>query len=119
MKTTFLATVISALGCIGYADLELVMIEERGCYWCAQWNEEIAAIYPKSAEGQMAPLRRLDISEAGSADLAFESRPRYTPTFVLVSDGVEVSRIEGYPGEDFFWGLLGQMIDQAETQTLN
>ena len=23
---------------------------------------------------------------------------------------VEVDRIEGYPGEDFFWGLLGQML---------
>jgi hypothetical protein len=36
----------------------------------------------------------------------------FTPTFVLLVDGVERNRIEGYPGEDFFWGLLGRMLDQ-------
>ena len=29
-------------------------------------------------------------------------------------DGNEVSRIEGYPGEDFFWGLLGRMLSDAK-----
>ena len=40
-------------------------------------------------------------------------RVSFTPTFILVQDGVEVGRIEGYPGEDFFWGLLGKMFDRA------
>jgi hypothetical protein len=31
---------------------------------------------------------------------------------VLVKDGVEVARLEGYPGEDFFWGLLGRMLSE-------
>jgi len=38
----------------------------------------------------------------------------FTPTFVLMQDGVEIGRIEGYPGEDFFWGLLNQMIETAQ-----
>jgi hypothetical protein len=29
---------------------------------------------------------------------------------VLVENGAEIGRIEGYPGEDFFWGLLKQML---------
>ena len=29
--------------------------------WCARWNEEIAHIYPKTKEGQAAPLRRYDV----------------------------------------------------------
>ncbi len=36
----------------------------------------------------------------------------FTPTFVLVENGVELARIEGYPGEDFFWGLLGMILKQ-------
>jgi hypothetical protein len=36
---------------------------------------------------------------------------RFTPTFVLVADGREVGRITGYPGEDFFWGLLQRLIE--------
>lgn len=88
------------------------MAEEQGCYWCARWDQEIAHIYPKTAEGKTAPLRRYDLhSEAPDATL--ESRVRYTPTFILVEDGREVGRIEGYPGEDFFWGLLSIMFERA------
>jgi hypothetical protein len=29
-------------------------------------------------------------------------------------DGLEVSRLEGYPGEDFFWGLLAEMISNSK-----
>ena len=35
----------------------------------------------------------------------------YTPTFILVEGGQEIGRIEGYPGEDFFWGLLKMMLE--------
>ena len=42
------------------------------------------------------------------------ARPaRYTPTFVLLVDGREVGRIKGYPGEDFFYGLLQRLITRA------
>ena len=37
------------------------------------------------------------------------TRPiRYTPTFVLAEDGKEVGRIEGYPGDEFFWVAAGK-----------
>ena len=34
----------------------------------------------------------------------------FTPTFAVVENGWEVGRIRGYPGDDFFWGLLGQIL---------
>lgn len=86
--------------------VELVMVEEHGCMWCARWDAEISAIYPKTEAGRTAPLRRIDIRERRPDDITFARPLTFTPTFVLVRDGVEVSRIEGYPGEDFFWGLL-------------
>lgn len=93
---------------------ELIMVEERGCFWCARWNNEIAPIYPKTVEGKVAPLRRVDIDEAKSDTSTFEKPVHFTPTFVLVEEGREISRIEGYPGEDFFWGLLENMIDKMK-----
>ena len=90
----------------------LLMAEEAGCYWCAKWNKEIADIYPKTAEGQAAPLQRYDLNSE-TPDVVFEKRVHFTPTFILVSEGREIGRIEGYPGEDFFWGLLGMMIEKA------
>ena len=94
------------------AEPRLLMAEESGCYWCAKWNEEIAPIYPKTVEGRTAPLQRYDLhSETPNVELA--KRVHFTPTFILVDHGKEVGRIEGYPGEDFFWGLLAMMFESA------
>jgi hypothetical protein len=46
--------------------------------------------------------------------LTIASHPVFTPTFILIQDGTEVGRIEGYPGEDFFWPLLAGMINEAK-----
>lgn len=96
------------------ADMVLVMVEEPGCMWCARWNEEVSDIYPKTPEGKAAPLVRMDIRSKQPEGLSFERPLYFTPTFVLMVDGKEAGRIEGYPGEDFFWGLLGQMIERVE-----
>ncbi|MFT5798694.1 MAG: hypothetical protein ACI84R_002762 [Candidatus Azotimanducaceae bacterium] len=92
------------------ADTVLVMVEEQGCVWCERWNDEIAHIYPKTVEGKAAPLRRIDLHAPLPDDLTFSRSLHFTPTFVLMIDGQEANRIEGYPGEDFFWGLLSQML---------
>ncbi|MGO1117080.1 transcriptional regulator [Rhodovibrionaceae bacterium A322] len=91
---------------------ELVMFESATCEWCEVWDEEIAPIYPKTEEGKRAPLRRVDIYETRPQDLEHIKGIRFTPTFVLMENGEEVGRIRGYPGEDFFWGLLGQIMEK-------
>lgn len=116
LRTFFLTGAVAAatvLSVPAWAETRLVMAEETGCMWCAQWNETIAPIYPKTPEGQAAPLMRIDIHDNLPEGLIFASALRFTPTFVLMQDGQEVRRIEGYPGEDFFWGLLQVMLDQA------
>ena len=91
---------------------ELVMIEEEWCEWCQLWNEEIGVVYHKTKEGKRAPLRRVDIHGAEVDALNLRMRAHYTPTFVLMENGVEVGRIEGYPGEHFFWGVLGKLLEK-------
>lgn len=95
---------------------ELVMVRQDGCHWCAQWDAEIGTIYPRSDEARRAPLRHVDLRDLPS-DIAFESPPVFTPTFVLVEDGRELGRIEGYPGEHFFWPLLNALLDRYPEAT--
>ncbi|UEM19155.1 transcriptional regulator [Skermanella mucosa] len=92
---------------------ELVMMEQPGCVWCKRFNEEVAPQYGKTREGQLAPLRRVDITEPWPEDLAAVAPERLTPTFVLVHEGRELDRLRGYPGDDFFWGLLGRMLEKV------
>jgi hypothetical protein len=100
---------------VGAHAAELVMFEQAGCTWCEIFDREIAPIYPKTTEGQRAPLRRVNIDRAVPSDLAFIEVERLAPLFVLVQNGHEIGRIRGYPGEDNFWGLLGVLIKKLDT----
>ena len=92
------------------AAAELIMFRQHACEWCEVWDEEVGVVYNKTPEAKSAPLREVDIHDDRPADLAKIKPVVYTPTFVLTEDGKEIGRIIGYPGEDFFWGLLGQML---------
>lgn len=89
---------------------ELIMYRTAGCAWCATWDQVIGPIYPKTEVGRRAPLRMVDLDTAKDSSVILQRPVRYSPTFVLVDDGREVGRIEGYPGEDFFWGLLENLV---------
>lgn len=95
------------------AATELLMFEQPGCVWCERWHREAGPEYPLTDEGRAAPLRRLGLRDPLPPGIVLVSRPVFTPTFVLVRDGREVDRIEGYPGEDFFWPLLAAKIARA------
>lgn len=103
-----LALSVSAL----WAETRLLMAEEPGCVWCARWHAEIGPIYPKTGEGAAAPLQRVSLEDELPSDIVLARRVSFTPTFILLVDGVEKNRIEGYPPQDFFWQLLGHMLDQ-------
>jgi len=81
------------------------------------FDREIAPIYPKTAEGRRAPLRRVNIDHPVPSDLAFVEVERLAPVFVLVHNGQEIGRIRGYPGEDHFWGLLGALMKKLDAVT--
>lgn len=111
LRKIFLALPLVLASAAPSGAAELVMLEQPGCPWCARFNAEIAPAYAKTEEGRRAPLRRVDITEPWPADLAGISAERFTPTFVLVEGGEEVGRIRGYPGDEFFWYLLGDLIE--------
>lgn len=117
LRTVFFSTLLIFAGTLpAAAQSKLIMVEEIGCVWCARWNDEISDIYPKTGEGRAAPLERIDIDQPYPPEMEFASKLHFTPTFVLMVENKEVSRIEGYPGEDFFWGLLGQMLERANVE---
>ena len=96
------------------ASAELIMFESATCPWCAAWDRDVGIIYDKTDEGKQAPLRRADVDAPRPTDLRHIESIVYTPTFVLTEHGREVGRIVGYPGEDFFWGLLGDLLRKTK-----
>lgn len=96
-------------------ELRLLMIEQTGCYICAAFNRDIAPAYSASAEGQMAPLIHADLRGPLPDGVVLATRPSVTPTFILLdAEGRETGRLIGFPGEDFFWPFIGELIARAQ-----
>jgi hypothetical protein len=89
---------------------ELLMFERPDCVWCQRWHAEIAPAYPRTIEGSLAPLRRIDIRDQALAGAVLARPITVTPTFVLANDGREIGRILGHPGNEVFYGLLGALL---------
>ena len=107
--STLVVTAISAQA----SEVRLLMFEAAGCTYCEQWDQEIGVFYSGTEEGKWAPLRRVDDDVAWPEELLHIKGVVYTPTFVVTKDNVEVGRITGYPGEDYFWGYLTNMLKQT------
>jgi thioredoxin-related protein len=102
------AVIVLSMSNIVVEAAELVMFESPGCPWCARWRAEVGPAYSRSEEGRRAPLRNVALIH--EPDFHLDSPVTVSPTFVLVDDGREVGRIVGYPGPDFFWGLLDGLM---------
>lgn len=104
------AGVLAAAGFLASAQAaELLLVERQGCPWCRRAEAEITSIYPKTEEGRLAPLRRIDLSGGLPANITFKAPVRFTPTFVLVDRDHEIGRITGYLSDESFWGLLAEL----------
>ena len=96
---------------------ELLVLEQVGCVYCEKFEREIAPAYPKTAEGKIAPLRRIDIHQEWPEDLADIKPAALTPTFILIDNDRELGRIHGYPGDEHFWFLLGELLQNLNSES--
>lgn len=96
-------------------ELRLLMFEQPGCYHCRMFNRDVAPIYKVAPEGQAAPLEHANLRGPMPDGVTLKSQPFVTPTFILIGpDGAEIERLTGYPGDDFFWSYIGDMITTAQ-----
>ncbi len=91
--------------------VNLIMVDQPGCAYCMAWEDEIAPAYPNTAEGRYAPLLRADLRDGPPNGVEYARRVNFTPTFILIRDGQEIARMEGYVGEDFFWPLYSKLLE--------
>lgn len=98
--------------------LQLLMVEDRGCAACRQWRADVLPGYAAHPQGRAAPLLIVDIDGPWPNGLALARRPQITPSFILLRNGQEVSRVEGYAGQAHFWPVLAEMLHGADLHSL-
>lgn len=89
---------------------ELLYVSDPRCPPCQLFDQQIGPIYPKTDEAGRAPLRALQYGEPAPAAYAFIGQVRVAPTFVLVDQGREIGRFEGYSSDELFWMSLSVLM---------
>lgn len=113
-SASLILAVTSLLSLRAFGASELLMFNSDYCTWCHIWQEEIGGIYDLTAESCQAPLKVIDFTTGDMPEsLAITEPIAYTPTFVLMYDQQEVGRITGYPGADYFWVELNDIINNG------
>jgi len=99
---------------VSYA-AELLMVESDDCPFCQRFHAEIGKVYPKTAEGKIAPLRTWFLGTPFPENYSLSDTVDFTPTFILLDDNNnEIDRLVGYQGDEFFWFLLSKIIKKLE-----
>lgn len=90
--------------------LWLMMVTSPACHHCAAWKAEIGPGYAASPEGRVAPIFEVDLRGPYPDGLALDRRPWITPSFLLLRNGAELGRIEGYVGQRHFHPVLNDLL---------
>jgi hypothetical protein len=110
MISLFLFVLITLINTLFAEEMRLLIVEDDNCDYCELWQKEVGFIYSKTEEGRIAPLLRHEIANPLPGKIKLSMPPHFTPTFILLVDHIEVSRLEGYPGDNFFWPIISEMI---------
>lgn len=84
---------------------ELLMFEHVGCVQCKRFKKETLPEYKQSKYAKEMPIRSIvgDDPDPYKGITDLKGFPFiYSPTFVLVEDGKELVRIQGYAGKKLF-----------------
>jgi len=114
LRTTLLWLILTSF-CAAASAAELLVVESNDCPYCARFHREIGTAYPNTEEGKLAPLHILQLNEAMPTQYSNIKPAKVTPTFILVDGNKEIDRLEGYPGDNYFWFLLGEMLAKLDS----
>lgn len=100
-------------------ELALLFVGHERCPICQLFERQVAPGYANTAEGRRAPLVRLTFGEDFPPPYEWVTPAAVMPTFILVADGEEVGRIEGYTSDELFWMQLTRLLQDADGRNVS
>lgn len=92
---------------------ELLMFTLDRCAPCMQFEADIGRTYAMTPEAGRLPLRRIAFGTLPDDLTGVVTTPvRAAPTFVVIEDGHELGRIEGYQNDELFWLALHALLNR-------
>ncbi|WP_282603576.1 SoxS protein [Paracoccus sp. PARArs4] len=94
-------------------DLRLMVITADDCHESAAFRREVMHAPGASAAARMAPMFEQPLDAPWPDGLAIGRMPRVTPSFLLLANGIEIDRFEGYSDPASFDARLRHVLDRA------
>ena len=85
---------------------EVVVFEIGGCKYCTAFRDNLGARYLASTTNAVAPMRYVDVGRLEPGAFQLQSEITTVPTIVLLQDGREIDRVEGYPLSEMLFGMV-------------
>lgn len=94
--------------------LELIAFEAPGCNYCPILRRDVLPSYAATRAGRSAPIRFIDVNDAAARGFQLSAPVTMVPTLVLVRDGVEIGRINGYFGRESMHHMLNTLLPRPD-----
>ena len=104
---TFAASLQSAA-----ADSRLIMVTSDYCPSCQAWELDVGKVYDKSPYATSLPLTRVEIGSKMPGGATLQKPVVGTPTFLIIHNGQEIGRQNGYIDAEMFWWWLSEYTDK-------
>lgn len=93
---------------------EVIVFEIGGCKYCSAFRDNLAARYLASTTNQAAPMRFVDVGRLDPQSFHLRSDINTVPTIVLMQDGREIDRVEGYPLPEMLFGMVKSRVGSGD-----
>lgn len=124
LKTALLAAAVGLVGLNGPAaavrdpgkrplqseTIEVLVFETESCLYCRVFRRDVVPQYRQSKRAKVAPLRFVDAHKADLDRLGLKRPVTIVPTVVVLRDGREAGRINGYMGPEPFFHMMSQIV---------
>jgi hypothetical protein len=90
------------------ADSRLIMVTSDYCPSCQAWELDVGKVYDKSPYATTLPLTRVEIGSKMPGGVTFQKPVVGTPTFLIIHNGQEIGRQNGYIDAEMFWWWLSE-----------
>ena len=110
--------VVLLLVCSGSTQAaQLLYFFTASCGYCRAFDAEVAPIYPRTDAAALAPMHRIEVDPDTFRPLKEKIPFEVTsvPSFVLLEDGTEIARLEGYSSDELFWMSMERMLNLLES----
>ena len=90
------------------ADSRLIMVTSDYCPSCQAWELDVGKVYDKSPYATTLPLTRVEIGSKMPGSVTFQKPVVGTPSFLIIHNGQEIGRQNGYFDAEMFWWWLSE-----------